>query len=276
MTIQLKDKKRRHLSSLRDIVHETSGIKLQEGKESMIESRLSRRISALRLDGIDAYLSFLFDRGGLDQELGEIIDLLTTNKTDFFREPAHYDYLRTRVLPTHLGGETFTFWSAASSTGEEAYSAAMLMAEHFHGAPAYTILGSDISQNVLGRARKGVYYANQLRDIPAHLAPKYTVSGKNAKGHEVFRISADLREHVRFSPMNLMLNSYPVYRGFHAVFLRNVLIYFDEAVQRQVIGRIVNHIRPGGYLFVGHSETMQVRDPRLIQCASAIYRKEQG
>ena len=259
-----------------DALTRASGIRLGENKRTLVETRLRKRVQELGMADTAAYMEWVFQRDHLAAEMPVIINLLTTNKTDFFREPAHYDYLRTRVLPTHLGGETFTFWSAASSTGEEAYSAAMLMAEHFHGAPAYTILGSDISQNVLSRARKGVYYANQLRDIPAHLAAKYTVPGKNAKGHEVFRITADLREHVRFAPMNLMLDSYPVYRGFHAVFLRNVLIYFDEAVQRQVIGRIVNHIRPGGYLFVGHSETMQVRDPRLIQCASAIYRKEQG
>ncbi|MEE3317081.1 MAG: CheR family methyltransferase [Pseudomonadota bacterium] len=259
-----------------DALTRASGIRLGENKRTLVETRLRKRVQELGMADTTAYMGWVFQRDNLAAEMPVIINLLTTNKTDFFREPAHYDYLRTRVLPAHLGGETFTFWSAASATGEEAYSAAMLMAEHFHGAPAYTILGSDISQNVLSRARKGVYYANQLRDIPAHLADKYIVRGKNAKGHEVFRITADLREHVRFAPMNLMLDSYPVYRGFHAVFLRNVLIYFDEAVQRQVIGRIVNHIRPGGYLFVGHSETMQVRDPRLIQCASAIYRKEQG
>lgn len=259
-----------------DALTRASGIRLGESKRALVETRLRKRVLELGMEDTAAYMAWVFQRDNMAAEMPVIINLLTTNKTDFFREPAHYDYLRTRVLPAHLGGETFTFWSAASSTGEEAYSAAMLMAEHFGGTARFAVLGSDISQNVLRRARQGVYHARQLRDVPAHLAAKYTVLGTNAKGHKMFRMTPDLCQSVRFSPMNLMLDSYPIYRGFHAIFLRNVLIYFDEAVQRRVISRVVNHLRPGGHLFVGHSETMQVRDPRLIPCASAIYRKEQG
>ncbi|CUH65210.1 Chemotaxis protein methyltransferase [Thalassovita gelatinovora] len=258
------------------IVTEKTGIQLPENKSTMIEGRLRKRIRAVGVPDIRTYLKMVFDDGHLQSELPHIIDVLTTNKTDFFREKAHFGFMEKHILPNHPATRSFKFWSAASSSGEEAYTAAMTFAEHAKRNPGfqYSILGTDISSTVVTKARQAVYTREELVDIPQSMQDQYMEMGHSSNGRELARIVQSLRDKVVFAQMNLTGPKYPVDRNMDVIFLRNVLIYFDEAMQKKVVSNIADHVRPGGYLFVGHSESAVVTDPRLTQCAAAAFRKE--
>ncbi|WP_425099372.1 CheR family methyltransferase [Tropicibacter sp. S64] len=270
-----------HRVMLRRFVHDVTGIKLPATKDLMIESRLRRRVLAAGAADFRSYLHWLFEDGGLEQETVPIIDLLTTNKTDFFREPAHFDFLMNRIVPDALaraarGRQTrFRLWSAASSTGAEAWTAAMLMARIALTRPEldWAILGTDISHGVVERATLAVYPMEELRPVPQELRERYIMTGER-NGRPVGRIVPELRARVRFGNLNLMETPYPVETGLDAVFLRNVLIYFDPPVQASVIRATAAHLRPGGYLIVGHSESMTVRHGGLHQVAPGVFQKQ--
>jgi chemotaxis protein methyltransferase CheR len=211
----------------------------------------------------------------------EIVDLLTTNKTDFFREPAHYDILARRLIPAALdrAGDgrrvPFRLWSAAASDGAEAWSAAMVLARAASADPRldWAILGTDISRRVLEKARRAVYTAAELAPVPPDLRAASVMEardGSRARG----RIAPELRARVRFAPLNLLDMPYPVERGLDVILLRNVLIYFEPALQRRVVTAAAGHLRPGGHLVVGHSESMTVQPGDLRQIAPAVFRKE--
>ncbi|WP_323784413.1 CheR family methyltransferase [Thalassovita sp.] len=258
------------------IVTEKTGILLPENKSTMIEGRLRKRIRAVGVPDIRTYLRMVFDDGQLQSELPHIIDVLTTNKTDFFREKAHFGFMEKHILPKHSSTRSFKFWSAASSSGEEAYTAAMIFAEHAKRNPGFqfSILGTDISSIVVTKARQAIYTREELVDIPQSMQDEYMEMGHSSDGRELARIVQNLRDKVVFAQMNLTDPNFPVDRNMDVIFLRNVLIYFDEAMQKKVVSKIADHVRPGGYLFVGHSESAAVTDPRLGQCAAAAFRKE--
>lgn len=263
------------------LIFEKTGIRLPPGKRLMIEGRLKRRVIHLGLRDTEDYFAHIFDKGGLAEELPELIDLMTTNKTDFFREPAHFTLLAQRVVPERVARARpglpvrMKFWSAASSTGAEAYTAAMVLAECARQSARFdfAILGTDISRRVLEQARRAVYRAEELAPVPMELRRRYLLSGTTPEGLPAGRIVPELRTKVRFAGLNLMDESYPVDTGLDVIFLRNVLIYFSAEDQQRVITRMVTHLCEGGYLFVGHSESMLVRDPRMHQVAPAAYRK---
>lgn len=259
------------------LVAAETGIRLAPAKLQMIEGRLRRRLTALGLPDLAAYLARVFEPGRLDEELPHVIEALTTNKTDFFREPAHFDLLRDRILPEALarpGRARFKLWSAAASTGAEAWSAAMLLAEAARRRPGFrfAVLGTDISRGVLAEARRAVYPAEVTAPVPAPLAARYLMQGR-APGPPRRRILPELRRHVQFARLNLMETPYPVDRDLDVIFLRNVLIYFDRATQGRVIAALAPHLKQGGYLIVGHSESMTVRLPGLDPVAPAVFRK---
>lgn len=266
---------------LRELIHGETGIKLPDSKSPMLESRLRRRIVETKTETLDGYLAFLFDGFGLDEEWPYIVDAMTTNKTDFFREAPHFDIMAKRVLPEAVsrgrrtGAIPFRLWSAAASTGAEAYSLAMLLAETERATPQldWAILGTDISMSVLKTAQNAIYTDDILAPVPPTLRARYVMTGRDPQGQPACRIVPELRRRVRFAELNLMDMPYPVDRDLDVIFLRNVLIYFTPATQAAVIAALVPHLKVGGYLFVGHAESMVVDHADLSQIAPAAFLK---
>ncbi len=270
-----------HFRKLARDIESRVGIKLPHAKKTMVEGRLRRRARALGIASLNAYGSHLFDRGQWEQEFSAVVDCVTTNKTDFFREPEHFEILRALVLPALVAaksiraGQGLKLWSAACSTGAEAYTLAMLLAavqtRHDFG---FSILGTDINSEVLETARRGVYAEDMGDPIPPDMRRTFTMEAIDERRKE-FRIVPELRRHVKFSPLNLMQDTFNIERDFHVVFCRNVLIYFEKDVQRAVVGRLVRHLRPGGFLFLGHSEATAGGDqPALRQVAPTVFQRE--
>lgn len=260
------------------MVHETIGVCIPHAKRGMIEARLSTRVRELGLRDVHDYFRLLFDEGGLSKEMAHIEETVTTNKTDFFREIDHFHYLRDVILPAapqRDGSGMFKAWSAAASTGAESYTIAMLLAENALAYPGFNwgVLGTDISSRVLEQARRGIYTDAVVAPVPAALKARYLHEG-HGEWSGKWRISPVLRNRVRFKKLNLMNAEYSVDGHLDAIFLRNVLIYFDPDDQLAVLRRVGRHLAPGGHLFVGHSESMVVRMPNFRQVAPAIYRKE--
>ena len=259
-----------------EIITSKTGIQLPENKRTMIEGRLRKRVRALGIRDLHTYLQMVMKEGMLETELPQIINVMTTNKTDFFREDAHFDYLVRNILPTHPKAQTFKVWSAASSSGEEAYTTAMVLNEHGKRSAGFnfSIVGTDLSTEMVRKARKGIYTPEEIVDVPDDMRVLYLEEGHDSVGRQLTRVVKQLRDRVGFAQMNLMDKAYPVEKMMDVVFLRNVLIYFDDATQRRVVSSVTDHLKPGGYLFVGHSETSVAADPRLVQKAAAVFRKE--
>jgi chemotaxis protein methyltransferase CheR len=264
------------------MVQDSIGVRLPSSKKIMVESRLRRRVSELGLDGVDAYFEHLFEDGGLSREVDIIFDAVTTNKTDFFREAAHFTHLTERLLPARLArrgisdaGPTFKVWSAASSTGAEAYTAAIVLAdsETRYGPFDWRILGTDINRQVLSEAKRAVYSDATVQPVPPRFRERYMRRGQGAQTG-FWRISPDLRRRVNFLKMNLIGPGYPIDTDIDVIFLRNVLIYFSESDQTRVIAKLADHMAPNGHLIVGHAESMVVRHEGLRQVGPAIFRKE--
>ncbi len=251
----------RHYRSIAEIVQNQTGIRLPPGKQTMVEGRLRKRLRALGLSALDDYGDFLFERGGLASELVHLIDCVTTNKTDFFREPAHFEFLRDEAVPNLLrrtgAKPRLKIWSAAASTGAEAYTIAMVLQTMIDQGNnfAFSVLGTDISTEVLSQARDGIYARDMVEPVPKPMKDRFVMQAKNAARQQV-RIVPELRRLIRFARLNLMDQEYPVDRDVDVIFCRNVLIYFDKPTQKMVLDRLFSHLRPGGYLFVGHSESM--------------------
>ncbi|MGO4712809.1 CheR family methyltransferase [Bradyrhizobium sp. 2TAF24] len=251
-----------HFRSVAELVQDQVGIRLPPGKRSMIEGRLQKRARALNYRSLNDYVEHLFDTRNFDSELVHLIDSVTTNKTDFFREPSHFEFMRRVAVPELLGGRgavprRLKVWSAACSTGMEAYTVAMVLDDLVRrgGKFRFRILGTDISTNVLQQARLGIYPRELAAPVPDEFRRRYFLSARDKARAEV-RIAPELRATTHFMRMNLMDASYPVDRDVDIIFCRNVLIYFDKQVQQQVVKRLCSHLRPGGYLMVGHSESM--------------------
>lgn len=264
------------------MVQDSIGVQLPASKQVMVESRLRRRIIELGLGTVDEYFRHLFDNGALSAELDTIFDAVTTNKTDFFREAEHFIHLTERIIPARLSkrqatgrSSMFKVWSAAASTGAEAYTAAMVLAdrESRRGAFEWRILGTDINRKVLLEAKRAVYSDAVIQPVPSAFRDRFLMRGQGQqKGN--WRVVPDLRRRVNFQKMNLMDTHYPVDRDLDVIFLRNVLIYFSELDQTRVIAQLAGHLGHQGHLIVGHAEGMVVRHPSLRQVAPAVYRKE--
>jgi len=256
------------------------GIKLPPGKRLMVEGRLRRRLRALQLPGFADYGHYLFRQGGLESELTHLVNAVTTNKTDFYREPEHFELLHQRLVPQLLAARRerlplLKLWSAASSTGAEPYTIAMVLADlaaqrrDFR----FAVLATDISTDVLETGRRAVYPAEQLEPVPPGPRARYVMQARRAGPRPETRIVPELRRLVRFEQLNLMRDTYPYDRDVDVIFLRNVLIYFDKQDQSAVIGRLVGHLRPGGYLLLGHSESMIGTAVAMRQIAPAVFQK---
>lgn len=265
----------------RELIRSLTGISLPQSKVVMIEQRLRRRVMAFDLPDTEAYLEQLLDGKGMEEELRIVIDLITTNTTSFFREADHFDFLVNEALPNRLaaakGGKRprFKLWSAAASEGAEAYTAAMMLAEVQRRGTQFdfAVLGTDISQRMLERGAEAVYASDQLSTVPPDLVKRYFLSSRHPSVAGKVRVVPELRRHVRFRHLNLMDESYPVDRDVDFIFLRNILIYFDQADQERVVQRLASHVATGGYLVVGHAESMVVRLAGLKQIRPTIFQK---
>jgi chemotaxis protein methyltransferase CheR len=257
------------------------GIKLPPTKRLMVEGRLRKRVRALGLETFDAYCDELFRREGLAAELPFLINAVTTNKTDFFREPEHFEFLVHTIVPALLAARAaerrplLKIWSAASSTGAEAYTAAMLLADLAaqRNDFAFAVLGTDISTAVLAQAERAVYPAEMIAPVPREMQARYIMRARRPGPRPEVRIAPEIRRLVRFAQLNLMDEAYRIDRDVDVIFLRNVLIYFERDDQAAVIGRLIGHLRPGGYLLLGHSESMIGSTFAVRQVAPAVFQK---
>jgi chemotaxis protein methyltransferase CheR len=228
----------------------------------MLEGRLLKRVRALSYSDVNEYVEHLFDAAHFETELIHLIDCVTTNKTDFFREPSHFSYMKGVAVPDILrrkgrGNRPLKVWSAACSTGMEAYTIAMVLDDMiFAGASfQFSVLGTDISTSVLHLAETGIYTPEMIAPVPAEFARRYFLSSRDP-GRDEVRVVPRLRRCANFMRMNLMDEVYPIDRDVDIIFCRNVLIYFDKPTQRKVVEQLCSHLRPGGYFIVGHSESM--------------------
>ncbi len=263
------------------LIGDKVGIKLPPAKRIMVEGRLRKRVRSLGLVDFADYTAHLFERDGLDEELVHLINAVTTNKTDFFREPEHFEVMVNKLVPALLAerrGERkplLKIWSAASSTGAEAYTIAMVMndLEAQRRDLSYVILGTDIDTNVLEQAARAVFPAEMADAVPAELSARYIMQPRKPGLRAEVRIAPELRKRVQFAHLNLMDKSYPFDRDVDLIFLRNVLIYFEKSDQEAVINRLVGHLRPRGYLLLGHSESMIGTSITMRQVAPAVFQK---
>jgi chemotaxis protein methyltransferase CheR len=255
------------------------GIKMPESKLTMVNSRLLRRVRELGLNSVEEYADYFFASSHAE-EREQFINAITTNKTDFFREPVHFDFLVRTAIPSLAGfgpsgsGRPLRAWSAGCSSGEEPYTLAMVLSEYALGRPGFdfAIVGTDISTKVLEQARSGVYQESQIAPVPAALLRKYVWRSRNSS-EGLVRIVPELRRKLRLHQLNFMDAEYPIQDVFDLVFFRNVMIYFDRPTQEAVINKISRHLAPGGYLFVGHSESLAGMNIPLKLVQTSIFRK---
>lgn len=274
---QLSPKDFRRLAAF---IQEYSGIKMPEAKKTMVEGRLRRRVRAVGAVTFNDYCEYVFERGGLDEERLYLIDAVTTNKTDFFREPVHFHYLANTALPELWASRMVSrqtplkAWSAACSTGAEPYTLAMVLAEASRTTTdlRVSLFATDICTEVLQTAVDGIYPEAMVEPVPLELRRRYLLRGKGGPTARV-RMIPELRRCIAFGRLNLMEAPYDIATDMHIIFCRNVLIYFDKPTQQRVVGQLCRHLRPGGYLFLGHSETLTTGDLPLTPVATTIFRK---
>jgi len=260
-------------------IEDLCGIHLPPSRHTLLEVRLRRRLRVLGMSDFGQYCDHVLTSGkGLD-EIIPMVDEITTNKTDFFREPLHFDYLTKQALPelAKEGAGTrreLHAWSAACSSGEEPYTLAMVLADYAQPRIGfqYSVLGTDICTEVLEQGRRGVYPAASIEPVPFALRERYLLRSKDRTALQV-RVAPHLRAHVSFRRLNFLDRDYQIEEPMDVVLCRNVLIYFTRATQEAVCNRICRHMRPGGYLFVGHSEALQGMDVPLRAVATTVYRK---
>lgn len=253
------------------LIYKIAGINLSDAKKVLLVGRLQKRLRHHQLETYSEYYRLL-SSGKHPEELQIMVDLLTTNETYFFREPKHFDFIRDEVLPARRAGGTFRVWSAASSTGEEAYTLAMLLAEHLTGS-AWEIVGSDISTQVLEKARRAHYPIERNEGIPPGFLSKYCRKGVRSQAG-TFLIASELRSRVSFHQVNLTLPVEADIGNFDVIFLRNVMIYFDTETKRKVIGNLLPRLNSGGYFIIGHSESINGIADGLRQVRPTIYKKD--
>ena len=266
------------LETLSRFITGECGIKMPASKKSLIESRLQKRLRGLGMDTFKQYCEYLLSEDGRKRELPHCIDAITTNKTDFFRESSHFTYLTDTVVPALLkasrgmSGGCLNFWSAGCSTGEEPYTLAIVLSElaQTQAGLDFSILATDISTRVLETASLGVYDREGIAPIPERLRQRYLLQSRNPE-QRVIRIVPELRQKVEFRRLNLMDEPFNLRKKFHVIFCRNVLIYFDRPTQETLLMKFCQQLLPEGFLFLGHSETINAMELPLVSVASTVY-----
>ncbi len=253
------------------------GIKMPSVKLSMLQSRLTKRLRDIGCSSFEEYYDYVFSPKGINNELPNMIDAITTNKTDFFREIKHFKYLVSTVLPELAdSGKNIKIWSAGCSSGEEPYTLAMVLSEFFKESskPDFSIMATDISSRVLKKAMLGIYTVDQIEPVPMALRKKYLLRGRN-KEFGFVKIKPFIKSFIRFGRLNFLDRDYGIDKGLDIIFCRNVIIYFDRSTQERVIRQLCTYLKPEGYLFLGHSETLTSQNLPLYQVAPTIYKKRQ-
>jgi chemotaxis protein methyltransferase CheR len=258
-------------AQFRRFIFDAAGITLAESKKALVSGRLAGRLARCGVDSYGEYFKLL-KQGEAADELQMAIDLLTTNETYFFREPKHFAFLKKHVQAKGAFAQPFRVWSAAGSSGEEAYSIAMLLEDCAPG-QQWEVLCSDISARVLNKARRGHYPTARLEQVPPGYLKRFCLKGHGDQEGTML-ITRALRDKVKFMQVNLNV-ALPKIGQFDFIFLRNVLIYFNGDTKRQVMKRMLSVLRPGGYLFIGHSENLAGVTDALEHVAPAIFRKPQ-
>lgn len=265
-------------NKLSTFIYNESGIKMPPVKRIMLQSRLQKRLRELKMSTFKEYCNYIFSKEGLNTEIIHMLDVVSTNKTDFFREPVHFDFLTTNILPELVNASkpnrNIKIWSAGCSSGEEPYTIAIVLFEFLEKYPNFdfSILGTDISTQILQKALDAVYKDERVEGIPFELKRKYFLKSKDRENPSV-KMNAQLRAKVRFERLNFMDNTYSIYDSFDIVFCRNVLIYFDRETQEKVISKICTKINTGGYFFLGHSESIMNMALPLRQIKPTIFQK---
>jgi len=269
----------RDYARLCELIYAEAGIHLGHDKKTMLEVRIKRRLKELNLTSYGQYCDYLFGHQGLKDEIVPLIDVVTTNKTDFFREPKHFEFLVSKGLPELIGqseyGRPLVVWSAGCSTGEEPYTLAIVLSEYALAHPGFRfkILATDISTTVLAQAERGVYSDEVVAPVATPLKRKYFMRGREPGSSRV-RVVPELRRLIEFRRLNFMDADYGLSERADAIFCRNVIIYFDRPTQERILGKLTRHLVPRGYLFVGHAETLHDMHLPLTPVAPALYRRD--
>lgn len=254
-----------------DLMRKVAGIDLPVSKKPLVSGRLLKRLRARRQSSFSDYFQ-LVSCAHEAEEFQRMLDLLTTHETYFFREPKHFDYLAGTVLPQLTRGKNIRIWSAASSTGEEAYSLAMVLMDKLGPSVPWEIFASDISLDVLEKAKQGVYKRDRTEGLSEDYLRRFCLKGIGSSAGTL-KIAPEIRERVTFAQVNLNASLATVGQ-FDVVFLRNVLIYFDIPTKKLIVNRVVQQLRPQGWLFIGHAESLNGITTAVSQERPTIYRRE--
>ena len=277
--LQLSDSEFRQF---RELIYKQTGINLSEAKRQMIKTRLQKRLRHYEFENFQRYYDLVRSQGEQGEELATLINCITTNKTDFFREPHHFDYLTQKIVPELAArakaGEIaprLKIWHAGCSTGEESYTLGIALSEAFAkigGGWDYRQLASDIDTEVLAKAERGVYDTERTSTISPDLLRRYFLRGAGAKS-DLVQAKRELRERITFRQINFQAEKWPLQTGtqFDIIFCRNVVIYFDKPTQKRLFARFENLLRPGGWLFIGHSESLLGISDSFVSLGRTIY-----
>lgn len=261
---------------IQELIGEHAGIQITEQKRSMVLGRLAKRVRTLQLPSVASYCDLL--RNAPERELSELISALTTNVTAFFREAHHFSFLAERIVPDLLVRNSATrrirIWSAGCSSGEEPYSIAITVLEALPAGQSwdFKVLATDLDQQIIEIGREGLYRREKLDPIPVQRRRRWFHGGNGLQADRVW-VNEELREHVRFVPLNLM-GHWPMKGPFDVIFCRNVIIYFDKSRKERLIGRFANMLPAGGHLFIGHSESLHGLTDQFRPIGKTIYRKD--
>lgn len=262
----------RAFAGFQALIFKAAGISMSNQKKSLVSGRLAKRLRALNLQSYDDYLHYITKgEGAHNSEFQHFVDLLTTNETYFYREPQHFDFLKQTILSKHRPDKLFRIWSAASSSGEEAYTLAMILSEAFGINGNWEIIGTDISTKMIKAAQQGIYNEHRVRLVPKDVRYKYLLKG-TGKHHDYVAVAPEVKRHVRFYHYNLV-ESPLRNETFDVIFCRNVLIYFDHATKKKVMQRLCKQLKMGSYLMTGHSESLHGMLPQLKSVKPSVYLK---
>ncbi len=269
----------KQFEKLSTFISEYYGIKMPEAKKTTLQCRLQRRLKILQLDNFNDYLEYVFSKNGQINELAHMMNEVSTNKTDFFREIDHFNQLSQNILSEITAclkpGESLKIWSAGCSSGEEAYTIAFTIEEFMERNYTidYKIYGTDISTRVIKQASDAIYQEEKVAVVPKEIKKKYMLRSKDRELSTV-RVKPNIRDRVSFSRLNLMDNQYYVPADMDIIFCRNVLIYFDTITQEKVLRKLLGKLKKGGYLFIGHSESITSMDLPLLRIKPTVFKKK--
>ena len=259
-----------------EFIYAELGIKITQAKKTMLQARLQRRLRTLNMQTYGQYLEYLQSLKGLEVELPQMVDAVTTNTTSFFREPKHFEFLAAKILPEwrkRNPSRAFSVWNAGCSSGEEPYTTAMVLLDYSERVSPlrFTIVATDISTDILHKAARAVYDEEKIGTIPADFRRKYLLRSKDKTRRQV-RVAPEVRTKVSFRRLNFM-DDFQFREGMDLIFCRNVMIYFDKKTQHELVRKFCDHLEPGGHLFIGHSESLSGTGLPLKQLAPATYQR---